>query len=104
MKTDIRCKARCFVVGLAVWYHAEFHWFSGNFRLQALGVVLLIYWIFGCLIVFTRRRDETGVSGKNGRAHGREELIGESFSSREKGAGRRCQEVVFGILCSRSIR
>jgi hypothetical protein len=33
--------ATVFVAGLEVWYCVQFHWFSGNSRLQALGVVCL---------------------------------------------------------------
>ena len=49
--------ATAFVAGLELWYYAQFHWFSGNFRLQALGVVLLVYWILGALF---RMRDRVG--------------------------------------------
>ena len=47
---------RVFVVGVDLWYHLQTHWFRGNFRLQAVGVVLLVYWVLGCLVVFTRRK------------------------------------------------
>jgi hypothetical protein len=47
---------RVFVIGLDLWYHLQTHWFSGNFRLQAVGVVLLLYWVLGCLVVFTREK------------------------------------------------
>jgi hypothetical protein len=49
---------RVFVIGLELWYHLQTHWFSGNFLLQAVGVVLLVYWVLGCLVVFTRKRSE----------------------------------------------
>ncbi len=45
---------RVLVIGVELWYHLQTHWFSGNFRLQAVGVVLLLYWVLGCLVVFTR--------------------------------------------------
>jgi hypothetical protein len=45
---------RVFVIGLELWYQLQTHWFSGNFRLQAVGAVLLLYWVLGCLVVFTR--------------------------------------------------
>jgi hypothetical protein len=38
-----------FVGGLEGWYQAQIYWFSGSFRWQALGVLLLIYWILGAL-------------------------------------------------------
>ena len=47
---------RVFVIGLELWYHLQTYWFSGNFRLQALGVLLLLYWALGCLVVFTREK------------------------------------------------
>jgi hypothetical protein len=37
------------------WYYAQFYWFTGNFRLQAVGIVLLIYWVLGGLFM-TRQR------------------------------------------------
>ena len=45
---------RVFVIGLELWYHLQTHWFRDSFRLQATGVVLLLYWVLGCLVVFTR--------------------------------------------------
>lgn len=60
---------RVFVIGLEVWYHLQTQWFSGNFRLQAVGVVLLLYWVLGCLVVFTReKRKEAGEPGRLGPA------------------------------------
>ena len=47
---------RVFVIGLELWYHLQTYWFHGNFRLQALGVLLLVYWALGCLVVFTREK------------------------------------------------
>jgi hypothetical protein len=47
---------RVFVIGLDLWYYLQTHWFSGSFRLQAVGVVLLLYWVLGCLVVFTREK------------------------------------------------
>jgi hypothetical protein len=44
---------RVFVIGLELWYQLQTHWFT-NFRLQAVGAVLLLYWVLGCLVVFTR--------------------------------------------------
>jgi hypothetical protein len=64
---------RVFVIGLELWYQLQTHWFSGNFRLQAVGVVLLLYWVLGCLVVFTREKPKaasrpgtipTGTSGE----------------------------------------
>jgi hypothetical protein len=49
---------RVFVIGLELWYHLQMHWFSGNFRLQAVGIVLLLYWSLGCLVVFTREKSK----------------------------------------------
>jgi hypothetical protein len=43
------------MAGLGLWYCAQFHWFTGNFRLQAIGIVLLIYWVLGGLFM-TRQR------------------------------------------------
>jgi hypothetical protein len=40
---------RLFVAGLELWYLAQVHWFSSSFRLQALGVTLLAYWILVAL-------------------------------------------------------
>ena len=40
-----------FLAGLEFWYFAQLHWFSGSFRLQALGVLLLIYWILAGLFM-----------------------------------------------------
>jgi hypothetical protein len=47
--------ASVFVAGLEVWYYLQLHCFSGKFRLQSLGVVLLVYWILGALFL-TRER------------------------------------------------
>jgi hypothetical protein len=47
---------RVFVMGLGLWCHLQMHWFSGSFRLQAVGVVLLLYWVLGCLVVYTREK------------------------------------------------
>jgi hypothetical protein len=52
---------RVFVVGLELWYHLQTYWFSGNFRLQAAGV-LLLYWALGCLVVFTREKPTGPIS------------------------------------------
>jgi hypothetical protein len=43
------CGASVFVAGLDLLFYLQIHWFSGNFRLQALGVVLIVYWILGRL-------------------------------------------------------
>ena len=40
-----------FIGGFELWCYIQLHWFSGSFRLQALGVVLLIYWILGGLFM-----------------------------------------------------
>jgi len=47
---------RVFVIGLDLWYYLQTHWFSGNFRLQAVGVVLLLYWVLGRLVFLTREK------------------------------------------------
>jgi hypothetical protein len=47
---------RVLVIGVELWYPLQTHWFSGNVRLQAVGVVLLFYWVLGCLVVFTREK------------------------------------------------
>jgi hypothetical protein len=38
-----------FVGGLELWFYAQVHWFSSSFRLQAVGVAVLVYWILGAL-------------------------------------------------------
>ena len=38
-----------FVAGLDLLFYLQVHCFSGNFRLQALGVLLIVYWILGGL-------------------------------------------------------
>ena len=53
---------RVLVMGVGLWYHLQTHWFGGNFRLQAVGVVLLVYWVLGCLVAFTREKP-TGPNG-----------------------------------------
>jgi hypothetical protein len=50
--------ATVFVAGLELWYCVQVHCFSGNFRLQALGVVLLAYWILGALFMTRERVEE----------------------------------------------
>jgi hypothetical protein len=64
---------RVFVIGLELWYHLHTRWFSGNFRFQAVGVVLLLYWSLGCLVVFTRARP-TGPMGLEQSRAGTEKL------------------------------
>jgi hypothetical protein len=54
---------RVFVIGLELWYQLQTRWFSGNFRLQAVGAVLLLYWVLGCLVVFTRQK-QMGAHGR----------------------------------------
>jgi hypothetical protein len=54
---------RVLVIGVELWYHLQTHWFSGNFRLRAVGVVLLLYWVLGCLAAFARDKSK----GPNGR-------------------------------------
>jgi hypothetical protein len=46
-----------FIGGLELWFYVQVHWFSGSFRLQAFGVVLLVYWILGAMW-YTRDRGE----------------------------------------------
>jgi hypothetical protein len=53
---------RVLVIGLELWCYLQMHSFSGNFRLQAVGVVLLLYWVLGCLVVFTREKPKEGKS------------------------------------------
>ena len=55
-------RLRVVVIGVELWYYLQTHWFSGNFRLQAVGGVLLLYWVLGCLVVFTRDKS-TGSNG-----------------------------------------
>jgi hypothetical protein len=42
---------KLFLLGLEFWCYLQFHWFSGNFRLQAVGLLLLSYWILGALFM-----------------------------------------------------
>jgi hypothetical protein len=42
---------KLFLLGLELWCYLQFHWFSGSFRLQAVGAVLLAYWILGALFM-----------------------------------------------------
>jgi hypothetical protein len=55
---DVPLGLRVFVIGLELWYHLQTYWFRGNFRLQAAGIVLLLYWVLGCLVVFTREKSK----------------------------------------------
>jgi hypothetical protein len=57
-----------FVAGLELWYYLQFHCFSGSFRLQALGVVLLIYWLLGTLFMMRERDEEPAAGGPAGSA------------------------------------
>ena len=47
-----------FLAGLELWYYVQFYGFSGSFRLQALGVLLLAYWILGALFMTRTRAEE----------------------------------------------
>jgi hypothetical protein len=49
---------RVFVIGVELCYYLQTHWFSGNFRLQAVGGVLLVYWVLGCLVAFARDKSK----------------------------------------------
>ena len=40
---------RLFVGGLELWFYIQTHWLASSFRLQAFGVLLLVYWIVGAL-------------------------------------------------------
>ena len=40
---------RLFVGGLELWCYIQTHWLASSFRLQAFGVLLLVYWIVGAL-------------------------------------------------------
>jgi hypothetical protein len=46
-----------FLDGLLVWYDLHVSWFRGNFRLQALGAVLLAYWMLFGLAVYLRHKE-----------------------------------------------
>jgi hypothetical protein len=80
---------RVFVIGLNVWYHLQTQWFSGNFRLQAVGVVLLLYWVLGCLVVFTRGRPTCARPRR--------------VAGRENGAGNGARENGVATCCNRSV-
>ena len=49
---------RVFVIGVELWYYLQTHWFSGSFRLQAMGGVLLVYWVLGCLVALTQDKSK----------------------------------------------
>ena len=38
-----------FLGGLELWFYMQIHWLSSGFRLQAFGILLLVYWILGAL-------------------------------------------------------
>jgi hypothetical protein len=42
---------KLFLLGIEFWCYLQFHWFSGSFRWQAVGAVLLAYWILGALFM-----------------------------------------------------
>jgi hypothetical protein len=42
---------KLFLLGLEFWCYLQFHCFSGSFRLQAVGALLLAYWILGALFM-----------------------------------------------------
>jgi hypothetical protein len=54
-----------FFGGLELWIYAQVWFFSGSFRLQAFGFVLLAYWILGALWC-TRDRGEEDKSRSAG--------------------------------------
>ena len=80
---------RVFVIGLELWYHLQTYWFHGNFRLQALGVLLLVYWALGCLVVFTRGRPTCARPRR--------------VAGREYGAGNGARENGVATCCNRSV-
>jgi hypothetical protein len=41
-----------FIAGLHLWYCAQTSWCQGNFRLQAVGVFVLFWWVLGGIIVY----------------------------------------------------
>jgi hypothetical protein len=46
-----------FLDGLLVWYDLHAYWFRGSFRLQALGAVLLAYWMLFGIAVYVRHKE-----------------------------------------------
>jgi hypothetical protein len=46
-----------FLEGCLVWFDLHVYWFQENFRLQALGAVLLAYWLLFGLAVYLRHKE-----------------------------------------------